>query len=101
MEVVRFLTLFHCNFLRIHPFPDGNGRVARLLTAVLCMRAGLPPMVIRPENREQYFAALTCAHMYQEFDPLLEVVWMSVLETIEDYLVAHGCDTEGTSDKNL
>jgi Fic family protein len=62
MEVVSFLTLFQYNLVRIHPFADGNGRVARLLTALLCMRAGLPPLIISAEVREQYISVLACAH---------------------------------------
>ena len=34
-------------FLRIHPFDDGNGRTARLLTNYVLLRSGLPPMVIK------------------------------------------------------
>ncbi len=41
----------HTWFVQIHPFADGNGRVARLLMNVLLRRFGIPIAVITRENR--------------------------------------------------
>jgi Fic family protein len=49
---------FHYEFVRIHPFDDGNGRMARLLMNLELMRAGFPPAVIRTEEKDAYFSAL-------------------------------------------
>jgi Fic family protein len=49
---------FHFKFLEIHPFSDGNGRMARLLTTLLLIKYGFPPILIEGEEREQYFDAL-------------------------------------------
>ena len=89
MPFLSFITLFHYNFVRIHPFADGNGRTARLLTGLLCLRQGFPPIIIKSINRDQYIAALTCAHKYLDFDPLLEVIAVSMAETMEDFFEAH------------
>lgn len=40
----------HSEWVRIHPFANGNGRIARLLANELAMRYGLPPFV-RPRPR--------------------------------------------------
>ena len=48
----------HWSFLRIHPFDDGNGRTARLLTNYVLLRSGLPPMVIKSAERDRYIGAL-------------------------------------------
>lgn len=53
-----FLAESHWSFLRIHPFDDGNGRTARLLTNYVLLKSGLPPMVIRTSERDRYFEAL-------------------------------------------
>lgn len=42
----------------IHPFIDGNGRLARLLTNLRLMRAGFPPVVLQKKVRKTYYSAL-------------------------------------------
>ena len=53
LEVVSFAALAHGEFLRVHPFANGNGRIARLLVASICLRYGLPMFLHvkpRPES---------------------------------------------------
>lgn len=49
---------FHYRFIRIHPFDDGNGRTARILMNFILMQHGYPPVIIKTEDKENYFAAL-------------------------------------------
>ena len=53
-----FLAESHWSFLRIHPFDDGNGRTARLLTNYVLLRKEMPPIVIKSDDRDRYFGAL-------------------------------------------
>jgi len=48
----------HMGILHIHPFWDGNGRIARLLANVPLLRAGLPPLTIPQEERRTYIQIL-------------------------------------------
>lgn len=48
----------HHEFTQIHPFDDGNGRVARLWANFILMREGYPPLIVRTENKEKYLTAL-------------------------------------------
>lgn len=48
----------HVWFASIHPFSDGNGRVARLLANYFLWRNGLPGINIIWENRDRYYDAL-------------------------------------------
>jgi Fic family protein len=48
----------HVNFVRIHPFCDGNGRMARLLANLPVLRSGSPPIVIPKEKRREYIGLL-------------------------------------------
>lgn len=48
----------HQAFVRIHPFCDGNGRMARLLANLPLLRAGMPPIVIPRERRADYLRLL-------------------------------------------
>ena len=52
---------FHYRFIRIHPFDDGNGRTARILMNFILMKFGYPPVIVKTEDKENYFAALRLA----------------------------------------
>ena len=49
---------FHYRFTQIHPYQDGNGRVARTLTTLILLRAGLLPLVIDRNLRVDYINTL-------------------------------------------
>lgn len=52
----------HISFVRIHPFFDGNGRLARLVANIPVLKAGLPPVIIPKEQRKAYIDALSEYH---------------------------------------
>ena len=79
--------LFHHAFVEIHPFPDGNGRTARVLMNLLLMRAGYVPAVIRQEQRPAYYGALAAADGGDR-QPIIEFVAEELAETLELYLRA-------------
>lgn len=49
----------HLSFVTIHPFFDGNGRIARLLANLPVLNAGLPPIVVPQEDRYRYKRSLS------------------------------------------
>ena len=51
----------HHRFAQIHPYQDGNGRVARALTTLLLVRANLLPLVVDRDTRGDYIQALEAA----------------------------------------
>ena len=60
-EVVKAIALVHTELLLIHPFRDGNGRVARMLAILMALQADLPPLdfgSIRGRKRHEYFEAV-------------------------------------------
>jgi Fic family protein len=57
-DVVAMTAYFHHRFVAIHPFTDGNGRVARLLTNLYLLRQGYPPVILDKSDRRQYYTAL-------------------------------------------
>jgi len=48
----------HHRFTQIHPFQDGNGRVARALASLVLIRAGYFPLLVTRESRLEYLDAL-------------------------------------------
>jgi len=52
----------HMGFVRVHPFFDGNGRLARLVANIPVLKAGLPPIIIPREQRKAYIDALSAYH---------------------------------------
>ncbi|MDG4868680.1 Fic family protein [Guyparkeria sp. 1SP6A2] len=62
----------HHRFTQIHPFQDGNGRVARALASLVFLKAGLFPLVVRDQDREEYIGALESADA-AELEPLVNL----------------------------
>lgn len=83
-------SLLHGEFVKIHPFIDGNGRTSRLLLNFELIRNGYTPIIIKNEDRVTYYDALELAHTtmnYGDFIALVsesliasEELWLSVLE---------------------
>ncbi|QHJ09155.1 Fic family protein [Hymenobacter busanensis] len=77
--------LFHHKFVAIHPFDDGNGRMTRLLTNLLLMKAGYPPVVVKTEEKREYYAVLSQADAGLN-EPLLTYFAESLIRSLEIYL---------------
>ena len=56
---------FHHRFTQIHPYQDGNGRVARAVTTLILLRADLLPLVVDRDLRVEYIKALELADRRQ------------------------------------
>ena len=55
---VELAALFHYRYIRIHPFEDGNGRIARLMVNFILARHGWPMIVVRNRKKQEYLEAL-------------------------------------------
>ena len=56
--LARIYTDAHLGFVGIHPYADGNGRMARLLANVPVLRAGRPPLLVSAAARRDYLTLL-------------------------------------------
>jgi len=74
--------LFHYRFIRIHPFDDGNGRVARILMNFILMQFGYPPAIIKTEDKENYYAVLRLADV-DELEPFIEYIAQNLVRSLE------------------
>ena len=95
-SAVRLYSRLHTLFAAIHPFFDGNGRMARLVANIPLLKAGFPPIAIAPEKRHEYIsilfksthnpAILKDFSKFQapDFEIFLKSCWKSVYEIVEE-----------------
>ena len=65
---------FHYRFVRIHPFDDGNGRMARLLMNMILIKHGFTVAMIRQDNREEYLDSLEQADKTEDLTEFISYV---------------------------
>ena len=75
--------LGHWLFGYIHPYPDGNGRMARFVMNAMLASGGYPWTVIRIEDRDLYLAALESASIDQDIGPFARFVADRVAWSLE------------------
>lgn len=61
-NVLTISCYFHAKLVEIHPFADGNGRVARLFSNLILVSSGFPPVSIHVDDRMAYYGALDAFH---------------------------------------
>lgn len=79
-------TLLHGEFVKIHPFIDGNGKTSRLLLNFELMKNGYTPIIIKKENRLRYYEVLDYAHTTMDYHPFLEFIVELVAESEQLWL---------------
>jgi Fic family protein len=58
-DILESYARLHISLVGIHPFYDGNGRIARLISNLPCLKAGYPPIVIDKQRRYDYIRMLS------------------------------------------
>lgn len=82
LNAISFAAKFHYDFIRIHPFDDGNGRTARILMNFILMQNGFPPVIIKTEDKENYFSVLRLADAGQ-LEPFIEYIAHNLNRSLE------------------
>ncbi|GHO89155.1 Fic family protein [Dictyobacter formicarum] len=77
----------HHGFEAVHPFPDGNGRVGRLLLNLMLMREGYPPALVLKDWRIRYIHALDTGNT-GNYGPLVNVIGQAVEGSLDLYVEA-------------
>lgn len=76
----------HAEFVRIHPFVDGNGRTSRLIMNYQLMANGLLPLSIKKESRLEYFNALEVYAVNNDLGPFENMIAVLEEEQLDRYL---------------
>ncbi len=84
----------HSDFVKIHPFVDGNGRTSRLLMNLELLKAGYPPAVLPVDVRLAYYTFLDADHVRGEKDHFVGMVARIVKEGFRPYFHALGLPWE-------
>jgi Fic family protein len=78
---------FHCEFEIIHPFPDGNGRIGRVLINQQLLTLGLPPIIIRAKNRQRdYYPLLERYGKTDDFSGMTRLLALLLQESLHKRL---------------
>jgi Fic family protein len=77
--------LGHWLFGYIHPYPDGNGRMARFLMNAMLASGGYPWTVIRAKDRDAYLKALDSASIDMDINPFSAFVAKRVRWSLEQH----------------
>jgi len=90
--------LFHHKFVAIHPFDDGNGRLSRILMNLIVMQNGYPPVIIKMDDRKNYYALLSRADNGDSW-PFVEYIAGRLQSSLQLYLkAANGGDIDEDED---
>ena len=75
-RLIQALAEVHVEFVLVHPFREGNGRLARALSTLMVLQAGLPPLDFTPiekgKSKQTYFHAVQ-AGMERNYEPMKKV----------------------------
>ncbi len=83
----------HAEFVKIHPFVDGNGRVSRMLMNYQLMAKGFLPVSIAKENRLEYFDALEAYAVEGNLGAFAEMIAGLEENRLDEYLALIGDQT--------
>lgn len=78
--------LLHGELVKIHPFVDGNGRTSRLLMNLDLMNHGYNPVIVKKEDRLEYYEALDKAHTTGDYTDFVKLITKLEIVMLRKYL---------------
>jgi len=84
LSAVARALLVHLEFVTIHPFLDGNGRLARLLMNQVLLGGGLPWVTVRSDERTPFFRSIERAQVDGETAPFVEFLWHLIRQAVKE-----------------
>lgn len=94
LHPVERAAILHTDFVKIHPFIDGNGRTARLLLNLELMKSGYPPIVISKDIRPKYYDSLDKAHTTGDYEDFKQIVVDGLNKSLDLYIKALRLDKD-------
>ena len=85
-DPIEYAAWTHAEFVRIHPFADGNGRTSRIIMNYQLMSAGLLPISIQAGDRLEYYSTLEEYAINKNLTPFIEFVADHEEKALDEYL---------------
>ena len=96
---------FHLDYLNIHPFYDGNGRTARILTNLILISYGYPPLYVKESEKQIYYQYLTDIQSYggapDLFYDFMAGLLLRSVKLIDDTLKGKQIEDDDDIDKEI
>ena len=86
LNPIELVAWTHAEFVRIHPFIDGNGRTSRLLMNYQLMLHDFLPVSVDKENRLDYYNALECYAVHKDLNPFADFIAELEEKQLDEYL---------------
>ena len=86
VKTIELAAWTHAEFVKIHPFVDGNGRTSRMLMNYQLMAGGFLPVSVAKEDRLEYFEALEAYAVGGDLIPFAEMVAALEETRLDEYL---------------
>lgn len=86
LNPIEFAAWTHAEFVKIHPFVDGNGRTSRMLMNYQLMFNGFLPVSIAKEDRLAYFEALEAYAVGGDLKPFADMIAELEEKRLDEYL---------------
>lgn len=82
LEYINSCVKLKCKLIKIHPFPDGNGRTIRAFINKLLEEVGLPPIYIKSNERTEYQRSMNLASNENDYSAIINFYKMKICDSI-------------------
>lgn len=83
LNPIELAAIFHAEFVRIHPYMDGNGRTARIMSNYILIKNEIPTVALRHESADKYMLACNKAILTHEADDLIDIFYNAALSSAQ------------------
>ena len=88
---------FSCDLIKLHPFQDGNGRTVRCFLNKMFIEAGIPPVYIKLDEKNEYARALNLANNEGDYNDIIGFYLYKICDSIIELDINQRIEAEKNS----